>query len=186
MREGTCPGGAPEEKRRRGGREFFLRCPSGAAAFSGRGPGAALAHARWPPANFLRRPSGTVTKWCASREGPVRDDRKWPSVSTLGHADGRKEQSRRGERKMGARAGRGEAGKGGVRKYSDASRACESAVAAALCRRSTNGSRGVLYCGGRVGAATPLWAARERDSPRNKRGPGGARFFPSSARDDRK
>ena len=49
----------------------FLRCPAGARSHSPRFPGAASAGADLPPANLLRRPSGTGT-------GPPRTDKGKP------------------------------------------------------------------------------------------------------------
>ena len=47
----------------------FLRCPVGAQSQTARSPGAASAEADLPPANLLRRPSGTRTWHPSSRRG---------------------------------------------------------------------------------------------------------------------
>ncbi len=48
---------------------LFLRCPAGARSHSARIPGAASAGADLPPANFLRRPSGTGSGRPRTRDG---------------------------------------------------------------------------------------------------------------------
>ena len=55
----------------------FLRCPAGARSHSSPLPGAASA-ADWPPANFLRRPSGTGTGRPRPDHGKA-PAREWPS-----------------------------------------------------------------------------------------------------------
>ena len=53
----------------------FLRCPAGARSHAARFPGAASAGADLPPANLLRRPSGTETGRTRTDEGkpPARE-----------------------------------------------------------------------------------------------------------------
>ena len=64
---------APEGRRRncaRRGRAIFLTMPRWGTKWTARVPGAALVP-RWPPANFLRRPSGTGIR--AARRRFIRD-----------------------------------------------------------------------------------------------------------------
>ncbi len=67
----------------------FLRCPAGARSHPARFPGAASAGAYLPPANLLRRPSGTGTGRPRTDKGkpPINTDRNRPPPHHLPNAN---------------------------------------------------------------------------------------------------